>query len=110
MIGKWHCAIALKVLATLVTERYRGCRHPEAWAQMWQGGQEVMADCPSLTTLFLPLEITIIIIPIPIIIIIANIIVTVIFIFITPFKKNLVEKGDEEELMMKLIRFISCRK
>ena len=37
-----------------------------------------MADCPSLTTLFLPLEITIIII----IIIIANIIVTVIFIFI----------------------------
>ena len=37
-----------------------------------------MADCPSLTTLFLPYEITIIII----IIIIANIIVTVIFIFI----------------------------
>ena len=78
MNGKWQCAIALKVLATLVTERYRGCRHPEAWAQMWQGGQEVMADCPSLTTLFLPYEITIIII----IIIIANIIVTVIFIFI----------------------------
>ena len=96
----------LKVLATLVTERYRGCRHPEAWAQMWQGGQEVMADCPSLTILFLPLEITIIII----IIIIANIIVAVIFILITPFRENLGGKGDEEELMMKLIRFISCRK
>ena len=63
-----------------------------------------MADCPSLTSLFLPLEITIIII------IIANIIVTVIFILITPFKKNLGGKGDEEELMMKLIRFISCKK